>query len=225
MNITFDSKNFFNDINNLAEYSVGFLDGIKLGESNLLDNLGHSTIELMKSFIDSNARVQPQALHHVYEWYQTGSPEARLFDLNYIVRQSGLSFNYTFSQSKSFANGSKVPFYDKAQIMESGSPVTIRPKNAKVLSFDDNGNQVFTKNPIIISNPGGDSVSGSFENILNEFFNTYFQQSYLYVSGVLEYLQNPVAYRQNLSNGVKQGKSLGLKVGYEWVSKGGKIEQ
>jgi hypothetical protein len=225
MKVVFDSKNLFNDLNNLAEYSIGFLDGIKLGENNFLDNLGQSTIESMKNFIDSNARSQPQTLHHVYEWYQTGSPEARLFDLEYVVKDSGLSFNYSFSQSRSFSNGAKEPFYDKAQIMENGIPVTIRPKNAKVLSFDDNGTQVFTKNPIIVANPGGDSVSGSFERILDEFFNVYFQQSYLYISGVLQYLQNPIAYKQNISAGVKQGKSIGLKVGYEWISKGGKIEQ
>jgi hypothetical protein len=224
MKVTFDSKNLFNDLNNLAEYSIGFLDGIKLGENNFLDNLGQSTINLMKTFIDSNARVQPQALHHVYEWYQTGSPEARLFDLEYFVKSSGLSFNYTFSQSNSFANGSKEPFYNKAQIMENGTPVTIKPKNAKVLSFNDNGTFVFTKNPVIVANPGGDAVSGSFERILDEFFNTYFQQSYLYVSGVLEYIQNPITYKENLPAGVKQGKSVGVKVGYEWISKGGKIE-
>ena len=224
MKITFDSKNLFNDLNNLAEYSIGFLDGIKLGENNFLDNLGHSTIELMKNYIDSNARVQPQTLHHVYEWYQAGSPEARLFDLEYVVKGSGLSFNYTFSQSRSFANGAKEPFYDKAQIMESGTPVVIKPKNAKVLSFNDDGIQVFTKNPVIVVNPGGDGVSGSFEITLDEFFNRYFQQSYLYVSGVLEYLQNPITYKQNLSAGVKQGKSVGIQVGYEWMLKGGKIE-
>jgi len=225
MKVTFDSKNLFNDLNNLAEYSIGFLDGVKLGENNFLDNLGHSTIQLMKNFIDSNARVQPQTLHHVYEWYQTGSPEARLFDLDYTIKSSGLSFNYSFSQSKSFANGSKEPFYDKAQIMESGIPVTIRPKNAKVLSFNDEGTQVFTKNPIIVANPGGDGVAGSFERILDEFFGTYFQQSYLYVSGVLEYLNNPIPYKTNLSTGIKQGKSVGIKVGYEWISKGGRIEE
>jgi hypothetical protein len=222
--VTFDSKNLFSDLKNLADYSIGFLDGIKLGQNNFLDNLGQSTIDSMKNFIDSNARTQPQTMHHVYEWYQTGSPEARLFDLDYFVKSSGLSFNYTFSQSRSLSKGSKEPFYNKAQIMENGIPVTIKPKNAKVLSFNDEGTQVFTKNPIIIANPGGDGVSGSFERILDEFFSTYFQQSYLYVSGVLEYLQNPITYKQNLAAGVKQGKSIGIKVGYEWISKGGRID-
>lgn len=224
MKVTFDSKNLFSDLKNLADYSIGFLDGIKLGQNNFLDNLGQSTIDSMKNFIDSNARTQPQTMHHVYEWYQTGSPEARLFDLDYFVKSSGLSFNYTFSQSRSLSKGSKEPFYNKAQIMENGIPVTIKPKNAKVLSFNDEGTQVFTKNPIIIANPGGDGVSGSFERILDEFFSTYFQQSYLYVSGVLEYLQNPITYKQNLAAGVKQGKSIGIKVGYEWISKGGRID-
>jgi len=74
-------------------------------------------------------------LHHVYEWYQTGSPAARLFDINYISNQIGLSFNSTFRQSVSIKSGSKVPFYNKAQIIENGIPVTIRPVSSEVLSF------------------------------------------------------------------------------------------
>jgi hypothetical protein len=224
INIELDTKSFINSLNNLTQYSIGFLNGVEAAAPAIIDNLGKEIIETLKDFIDTNARVDPQTLHHVYEWYQTGSPEARLFDIDYIVRgKDGLSFNYTFSQSASVANNSKVPFYNKAQIMEKGSPVTIRPKDASVLSFNVDGEQVFTKKPILIANPGGDGVEGGFEQTIKTFFDSYFTQAFLMTSGVMEHLNNPRAYKDHVLAGSKQGKSLGFKIGYEWATKGGRI--
>jgi hypothetical protein len=224
INVELDTKSFINSLNNLAEYSIGFLDGVQAARPVIMDSLGKEIIEMLKDFIDTNARIDPQTLHHVYEWYQTGSPEARLFDIDYIVHgNSGLSFNYTFSQSSSFANNSNVPFYNKAQIMEKGTPVTIRPKNASVLSFEVDGEQVFTKKPIVVSSPGGEGVEGGFEQTIKTFFDSYFTQAFLVASGVLAHLDNPRAYKDNVRAGSKQGRALGLKIGYEWATKGGRI--
>lgn len=225
INVDLDTKSFINSLNNLAEYSIGFLNGVEAAAPVILDNLGKEIIEMLKDFIDTNARVDPQTLHHVYEWYQTGSPEARLFDIDYIVHgKSGLSFNYTLSQSSSFANNSNVPFYNKAQIMEKGTPVTIKPKNGGVLSFSDNGEQVFTKKSVVVSNPGGDGVEGGFEQTIKNFFNSYFTQAFLMTSGVMAHLNDPRAYKDHVLAGSKQGKSLGFKIGYEWATKGGRID-
>ena len=225
MNVELDTKSFINSLNNLAEYSIGFLNGVEAASPVIMDNLGKEIIETLKDFIDTNARVDPQTLHHVYEWYQTGSPEARLFDIDYIVTgKGGLSFNYTFSQSSSFANNSNVPFYNKAQIMEKGIPVTIKPKSGGVLSFNDGGEQVFTKKPVVVTNPGGDGVEGGFEQTIKTFFDSYFTQAFLMTSGVMAHLNNPRAYKDHVLAGSKQGKSLGFKIGYEWATKGGRID-
>jgi hypothetical protein len=223
--VDFDFKNLIGSLNNLTQYSVGFLEGVQAARPEIMDNLGKEIIESLKDFIDTNARVDPQTLHHVYEWYQTGSPQARLFDIDYIVRgKEGLSFNYTFSQSKSFSANSTIPFYDKAEIMEKGTPVVIRPKNASVLSFNDDGDQVFTKKPIVVSNPGGSAVEGGFEKTIKNFFDSYFTQSFLMSSGVLSHLNNAKPFKENAAAGSRQGKALGFKVGYEWAAKGGRIE-
>lgn len=212
-------------LNNIAKYSIGFLEGAKAGQGKLMDNLGETVLESLKNFIDSNARVSPETLHHVYEWYETGSPQARLFDLEYRVNQdSVISFSYTFSQSRSYSKGSTTPFYSKATIMENGSPVTIKPIANGVLSFNDNGEQVFTKKPIVVENPGGEAAENGFENTLSDFFNNYFSQSFLVSSGLGEHFKDVRTYKQNFAAGSKQGKPLGFKVGYEWVSKGGRIE-
>lgn len=225
INVKIDAKNLVNSLNNLTQYSIGFLNGVEAASPVIMDNLGKEIIEMLKDFIDTNARVDPDTLHHVYEWYQTGSPEARLFDIDYIVHgKNGLSFNYTFSQSNSFSNNSNVPFYNKAQIMENGIPVTIKPRSGGVLSFNDNGEQIFTKKPIVVSSPGGEGVEGGFEQTIKTFFNSYFTQAFLMTSGVISHLNNPRAYKDHVLAGSKQGKALGFKIGYEWATKGGRID-
>jgi hypothetical protein len=219
INVSFDKDGTFKkEMDNIMNYSLGFLEGVQRGKSRLLDMLGKETIEFLKSFIDSNARVNPEALHHVYEWYSTGSPEARLFDLEYTVSGLGLSVRSTFRQSTSVKNGSTVPFYDKARIMENGLPVTIRPKRSEVLVFKDGEETVFTKNPVSVENPGGASASGGFEKTFDMFFEQYFTQSFLKASGILDYLSNPVSYKNNLESGKRGGRSVGITTGYRWIT-------
>jgi hypothetical protein len=221
----FNSDEFLKDMNQIVEYSTGFIEGAQRGKVELLENIGKTIVDAIKQFIDSNARVSPQALHHVYEWYRTGSPESRLFDINYVATHVGLSFSSTFRQSVSVKMGSKVPFYDKAEIMERGVPVTIVPSSRKPLVFESGGEMVFTKSPVTVSNPGGDAVEGSYQKIFNEFFEKYFSQSFLRSSGILNHLNDPTPFKSNLSGAKQGGKSFGINVGYRWItrSKGGVV--
>lgn len=223
ISVKFDDSTFFKDMGNIIAYSEGFLDGAQKGKAELLDSLAKTTIEELKQYIDSNARVNPQALHHVYEWAMTGSPSARLFDLSYSVSNGGLSINSTFNQSMSIKNGSKEPFYDKARIMEQGIPVTIRPKNAKVLAFESNGEKIFTKNPIEITDPGGAEVQGAYQRMFDQFFSVYFSQIFLRSSGIMNYLEKPVLYKDKLSAGKTGGRSVGLSTGYKWIAQAGDL--
>lgn len=217
----FNSNQFKKDMNNIVNYSVGFLEGVQRGKTVFLKTLGMETVEIMKEFIDSNARVNPQMLHHVYEWTMTGSPDARLYDISYTTSNLGLSFRSSFSQSTSIKDGSRTPFYDKARIMEYGIPVTIRPKVAQVLAFDDNGETVFTRGPVQVMNPGGTEVEGGFEKVFDMFFNKYFSQAFLRTSGVARYLENPQVYKKDMPAGKKMGKAKGLSTGYRWIANAG----
>jgi hypothetical protein len=219
----FNSNQFKNDMTNIINYSIGFLEGVQKGKTEFLKNVGMQTVDLMKEFIDSNARINPQMLHHIYEWNMTGSPQARLYDISYTTSNLGLSFKSSFSQSTSIKNGSRVPFYDKARIMEQGIPVTIRPKFAQVLAFDDNGEQVFTRGPVEVLNPGGTEVEGGFERVFDMFFNTYFSQAFLRTSGIAKYLEDPKVYKKNLPAGKKMGKAKGVSTGYRWIANAGVI--
>ena len=221
MRTVFNSNQFKKEMNNIVDYSLGFLEGIQRGKTVFLKTVGMETVELMKEFIDSNARVNPEMLHHIYEWNQTGSPSARLYDISYTTSNLGLSFRSSFSQSTSIKNGSRTPFYDKARIMEEGIPVTIRPRVAQVLAFEDDGETIFTRGPVEVSNPGGTEVQGGFEKVFDMFFNRYFSQAFLRVSGVAKYLENPQAYKKNMQSGKNMGRSKGVSTGYRWIANAG----
>lgn len=221
--IKFDDKQFFKDLMNVAGYSEGFLEGASLGKEKFLHKLAVNSIDIFKDFVDQQARVDQQMYHHIYEWYQVGNPAGRLFNVKYTVRDGGISFNGTFSQSISIRNGSNQPFYDKAKIMEKGLPITISPVNASVLTFNVNGEQVFTPNPVTVEHPGGTHVMGSFENIFDLFFKEHFTQSVLNITGITQYLNNAKAYKDNFKSGKSGGKAKGVEVGYNWITKAGDL--
>jgi len=218
MRVSLTTNNFEKDLLNIANYSLGFLEGAERGKKVFLDNLGKGVIFALGQYIDVEARSNASALHHVYEWYQTGSPNARLFDLNYTVSNLGLSVNSTFRQSRTVQEDSSVPFYNKARIMEDGIPVVITPKKNSVLRFYEGGRTVFTSKSITVRNPGGQEVQGSFERVFDEFMKRYFTQAFLRASGISDYISNPIIYKKNFSAGSKQGKPKGVSTGYKWIT-------
>jgi hypothetical protein len=217
MLVRIDTKAFEKQLTNIANYSFGFLDGINRGKKEFLNNLGKGVIFALGQYIDSEARANSSSLHHVYEWYKTGSPTSRLFNLNYTVSNLGLSINSTFKQSSTMKEDMTVPFYNKAKIMENGIPVVIKPKGNGALKFKEGGQEIFVRKVVTVRNPGGEEVEGSFERVFDEFMRTYFTQAFLRSSGLLAYLNKPVAYKKNFLAGSKMGKSKGVDTGYKWI--------
>lgn len=218
MRVITNTKSFEKQIGNVIQYSYGFLDGVKKGKSIFLKNLGVGVIQAMSAYVDVSAKGNPRALHHVYEWYQTGSPNARLFNLKFTVSNLGLSLFADFKQSRTLKEDSNEPFYNKAYVMENGIPVTITPKKSSVLAFEEGGQTIFTKKSITVRNPGGDEVQGAFEDIIDEFILKYFKQSFLRASGIYNYINKPVLYKKNIKQGSKIGRSKGVDVGYRWIA-------
>lgn len=218
MRVRLNTLEFEKQLDNLVDYSLGFLEGAQSGKKIFLDNLGKGTVEALKLYIDSMARSNPQSLHHVYEWYRTGRSDGRLFDVQYRITTLGLSIESNFRQSSSIQSGSYEPFYNKAKIMEDGVPVIIRPKGNNPLVFQDNGVTVFTKKTIINQFPGGRNVQGSYEQTFDNFITRYFAQSFLTATGLYDYLSNPEIYKKNLKAGVKGGKSVGQSTGFKWIT-------
>lgn len=217
MKVSLNSASLEKTLRNVVNYSFGFLEGAQSGKKVMLDKLGQGTIEALGQYIDAMARGDQYAMHHVYEWYQTGSPAARLFDLNYTVSNAGLSLKSSFRQSNTVAENSNEPFYNKARIMENGIPVTISPKR-KALVFEEGGETIFVSKPITIKNPGGTAVEGAYERTFDLFFSSYFTQAFLKSSGLFEYIKKPVLYKKNVAAGSKGGRQVGKKVGYTWIA-------
>jgi hypothetical protein len=222
LKVVMDSKQFQKELNNIMKYSTGFIEGIQKGKSAFYLGLAPKIAEMASQFVDVNARMSPELLHHIYEWEKTGSPEARLFDIDYKISGVGITFTSSLRQSSSIKNGSNVPFYNKAKIMEEGLGVTIRPKRANALRFEIDGQEVYTSREVRVDNPGG-QTQGQFEKVLSNFFGVYFRQSFLNSSGLLQYFKSPQVYSKNLNSAKRGGRSLGLKTGYQWVANAGRI--
>lgn len=218
MRVRLNTVMFEKQLDNLIDYSLGFLDGVKSGKNLFLNNLAKGTVEALKLYIDAMARSNPESLHHVYEWYMTGNSSGRLFDIQYRITNIGISIESNFRQSQSVQSGSYEPFYNKAKIMENRTPVVIRPRGDNPLVFDDNGTTVFTKKTIVNQFPGGREVEGSYERTFDDFMKRYFAQSFLTSTGLYDYLSNPVIYKKNFKAGLKGGKSVGQSTGFKWIT-------
>lgn len=221
MRLKINNVQFQKDMNNIIQYSQGFLDGTKAGKIQFFRNLGAEIKNILEEFIDSNASVDPQTLHHMYEWNQVGQASGRLFNINAVSNGYGVNFTASFNQSQTIKDGSRVPFYDKAKIIEFGIPVVIEAKTSNVLAFEDNGETVFTPGPINVTNPGGVAAQGGFEKTFNMFFSRYLSQAFLRSTGIAAYLEKPMLYKSNLPQGKRTGRSAGYKTGYRWIASAG----
>jgi hypothetical protein len=217
--IRFDSKQAMKMLNNLVQYSDGFIKETQAKESYVASRLGSLSIEGFYDYLDVLARTHPQMLHHVYEWGQVGDPYARLVELKKIVSSGKVDITSIFLESESIQDGGKEPFYDKAEIMEDGIPVTIQEVDAQALFFTIGGEEFFRMGPIIVENPGGEQVRGSFVNAFEEFYNSYFDQVYLQSIRFYDHFKDAKEYQKNFNSGVRSSnaRSIGKKTALSWV--------
>jgi hypothetical protein len=68
-------------LNNLVEYSEGFITETKAKQATITQRLTDMSINEFYSYLDQLARVNPGMLHHVYEWGRVGDPQGRLYEL------------------------------------------------------------------------------------------------------------------------------------------------
>lgn len=214
--VKISNKEFNKIIKNSISYSQGFLDGADLSLLSFNKEFAGIIIDALKKYIDSKARISPESLHHIYEWNRVGDPSARLFEIDSRVTKKTISLYGKFLESQSISSTSSEPFVDKARIMENKIAIEIEPRG-NVLSFESDGEQVFTVNSIYIANPGGDMVAGSFGKIVEEFFDLL-SSGFLVKSGILSQIQYPKEFSVNFPKGAKGGgKTTGLDAGRKYM--------
>lgn len=219
--VKFDTIKLGNILKNTVQYSHGFIEGVELEKIEFNRLLGGFTIEALGKYIDAKARMNPNALHHVYEWDCVGQSNSRLFSFNVNATASNIAISGKFLPSKSISSASSDPFPDKAHIMENSIAITIKPKKSDVLAFESDGEMVFTRNSIYIEHPGGDEVAGSFGKTVDDFFNNYFKNSLL--RPFIDQLSSAKEFSDSFAQGTKSGKSVGVKAGRKYFDISGVV--
>ena len=194
-------------VGNALKYSEGFLNGVEQNQDWFNLQLGQIITQAFYKYVDSAARLNPDSLHHVYEWDKVGSDTARLFKIQAFTGRQSIRFVTEFTQSTSISPTSTEPFVEKASVMEAGSTVTIRPKDGGVLAFEgDDGEMVFTPNEVTVENPGGSEVQGSFADVARDFFINYLDRGLL--RELIKDLETPVEFTQGWSKGMSYSTGL-----------------
>lgn len=219
--VKIDSKNINRTLKNSVSYSYGFLEGVEIDQIIFNKRLGEYTADALGLYIDAQARSNPEAFHHVYEWEQVGNKDARLFEIKSIASKRIITFTGKFMPSRVPSPESNQVFYDKASVMENGIEVVVEPKTSDVLVFDVDGETVFTTNSVFIANPGGPEVEGSFGRAVDNFFDVYFTKSLL--RPFMKKLSNPVEFSQTFAAGAKSGRSVGVNAGKKYMRSAGSI--
>lgn len=123
--------------------------------------------------------AQQSRFHHVYEWGQIGDPTAKLWEDKLIGGGNARTATFTWKASKQVvpvredfreAGVKQIHvFVWKAPVMEYGKNITIRPKRGKFIAYftgptnpDTKYPMKITKNPITVTDPGGEMTKGSF---------------------------------------------------------------
>lgn len=164
-------------------------------------------------YIDSQARVRPRSLHHVYEWNKVGVPTSRLFRISRFDTD-GLSFriNYDFKLSKSSVPSKnkkqkkKYIFANKALVMETGMPVVIRPRSAERLVFELDGETVFMPKgtSVTVKRPGGAQATNQFALSYGRFFGGQLVNSSIKSSGLQRIFNSKMTKALNIPISIKK---------------------
>lgn len=165
------------------------------------------------NYIDAQARVKPRSLHHVYEWNKVGVPSSRLFKLH-TIDMDGLSFkiNYEFKVSKSSVPSKnkkqkkRYIFANKADVMEAGMPIIIRPRSAERLVFELGGETVFMPKgtSVTVKRPGGAQASHQFSLSYGRFFGGQLVNASIKSSGLQRIFNSKMAKALDVPMNIKK---------------------
>lgn len=217
LSVRFNSKEINKILKNSVNYSEGFIESVESQQTNLNKRLGEFTEKALGKYIDTKARIEPKAFHHIYEWNKVGVESERLFNIKSVATRTSIRITGNFLPSKTKSATSKEPFVNKASIMEAGFAIDISPKNSNYLVFEVDGETVFTTNSVYVEHPGGIEVEKSFGKAFESFFDNYFTNGLL--KDFIKELSTAREFENLFPQGAKSGgKSLGKKAGMKYMN-------
>lgn len=217
----FDGMDLMRVLNNTVDYAQSYLREIALGQTKFNMQVAVYVKEVLYKYIDSQARLYPERLAHVYEPGFTGSASQRLFTFNTHSTIDSITFTARFNHSIMPTMPGGVPFDQRAQIMEDDIAVTIAPKNGKVLVFEDNGETVFTTKAITVEHPGGPEAAGEFKNTVDSFFNQYLTNTVM--QPIFTKLSHSKAFGEYFAAGTRNPLNAGRSAAKQFLSSPGGI--
>lgn len=154
-------------------------------------------------YLDARARANPKSLHHVYEWGMVG--DRRLWALTKTGQSpEGFRVGFRFIQSRKKAPINKVlatpnpntgavvtktyVFRNKAEVMESGRSVTMRPRGKNRIAYPSDrtlSGIAFTRGPLTVRNPGGPQTTFAFQKAFAGYFTSGLATKELKASGAM----------------------------------------
>ena len=197
----YDTIDYNKTMRSALGYSEGFLNGVEQYQTYFNLQLAEIIKQAFYKYLDSTARLDPDSLQHVYEWGQVRTDGGRLFKIEAFTGRQSIRFVTDFMQSTSVSPTSNEPFVEKASVMESGSMVTITPKDGRVLAFQgDDGEMVFTSSEVQVDEPGGPMAKGGFAAATRDFFYNYLDKGLL--RQLVAELETPIEFSQGWNKGM-----------------------
>lgn len=166
----FSDGGFAQKILSLTNYDMSVLNAIHRKPANrqrIEKGAAEIVAQYFESYIDAKARSNTKSLHHIYEFDSVGQKSARLFKRQIKSTPAGAIMSYTFIKAKK-PNREGYPFPNKASIMESGEPITIRPRKKQFLQYRLDSGRFIRSSMSLVENPGGD-VAGNFNGEIKQY--------------------------------------------------------
>jgi len=197
------------------------------------------TITTKKFIKDMNmqAVLNPAKYFHMYEWNAVGNTNKKLFEVKrQSISDGNLKINISYKPSKTavpIPPELKIPgkkgksakkrsvFVNKAEVMESGRPVSFTTKQFIVfLSQRDNKMRFIRPNKTVrIQQPGGKLTTRAFDKFLTRWYAKEID-SVIRASGMFDQIGKKVAVALNQKRGGKVAARKAIKDITEKYSQG-----
>jgi hypothetical protein len=232
----------FENINTLFNELENKIDGVnqlitKETESQLAKAVFTITTKKFIKDFGIEAALNPKKYFHMYEWNSVGNPSKKLFS---IKRQSAsygnlkIAVNYKQSRTpvpipgklqesrnKNKRVKKRSVFVNKAEIMETGKPVSFTTKQYIAFLSQKDGKVRFVApgKTVRISNPGGNLTKGAFDKFLTTWYANKVESA-VSSSGMIDMVGKRVATSLNQKGGGKVAAKEAIRIVAESYSQG-----